>query len=106
MDAGDTKLYFFPDYLFVLQNQRYGAIAYHSLSAHWLTERFIEDSSVPHDANIVGYAWQYVRKDGGPDRRFNNNRRLPIASYGLLVLNSTSGLTSICNVPTKSVRGK
>ena len=92
IDAGNIKLYCFPDYLFVLQNERYGAIPYESLTAHCSVDRFIEDSSVPSDANIVGHTWQYVREDGGPDRRFNNNRQLPIALYGLLVLKSSSGL--------------
>ena len=45
MDVGGTKLYFFPDYLFVLQNERYGAVPYDSLTAHSSTDRFIEDSS-------------------------------------------------------------
>ena len=32
------------------------------------------------------YTWQYANKSGGPDRRFNNNRQLPICLYGILSL--------------------
>src|SRR4029453_11543759 len=56
------------------------------------TSRFIEDGSLPHDSVVVGYTWQFVRRDGGPDRRFNNNRELPIAAYGFLELTSATGL--------------
>jgi len=30
---------------------------------------------------VIGYTWQYVNKDGGPDRWFANNPQIPIASY-------------------------
>ena len=92
IDAGETRLFFFPDYLFVLQDGRYGAVPYESLTAQFALTRFVEDSFVPKDASIVDYVWQYVRKDGGPDRRFSNNRQRPVAMYGVLVLTSSSGL--------------
>lgn len=40
----------------------------------------------------VGKTWQYVNKNGGPDRRFANNPVLPIMMYGNLELTSASGL--------------
>ena len=36
--------------------------------------------------------WQYVNKNGGPDRRFNNNRQLPIMLYGEVELTTPTGL--------------
>jgi hypothetical protein len=92
IDLGSTILYFLPDFLLVLQNGRYGGIGYESLAADFSSTRFIEDSYAPGDATIVDHTWQYVRKDGGPDRRFNNNRQLPIVMYGVLILTSASGL--------------
>jgi DnaJ-like protein len=54
--------------------------------------RFIEDDPVPADATIVDRTWRYDNKNGGPDRRFNNNVQLPVAQYGVLVLTSSRGL--------------
>ena len=54
--------------------------------------QFIEDGSVPQDSKVVDYTWRYVRKDGGPDRRFSNNRQLPIAQYGYIEFTSQTGL--------------
>jgi hypothetical protein len=45
---------------------------------------FRESDSVPADATQVGSTWQYVNKNGSPDRRFANNRQLPIVRYSEL----------------------
>jgi hypothetical protein len=36
-----------------------------------------------------------VKKNGGPDRRFTNNRQFPVMRYGLLALASSSGLKAL-----------
>lgn len=92
IDTGKLKLFFFPDQVFVFQNGRYGAVSYDALSIEGFAIRFIEEEAVPEDGHVLDYTWKYVRKDGGPDRRFSNNRRLPIMRYGFLKLTSQSGL--------------
>lgn len=57
--------------------------------------RFIESGMVPKDAEIIDYTWKYVNKNGGPDKRFNDNRRLPICRYGELVFKTEDGI-NIC----------
>ncbi|MGI8655587.1 MAG: DUF4236 domain-containing protein [Pyrinomonadaceae bacterium] len=88
----DSELYFMPDYVLVRQRNQYGAVSYASLNFSFVPTRFIEDGGVPRDARVVDHTWQYVNKNGGPDRRFSNNRQLPIAQYGLLELQSGTGL--------------
>lgn len=45
--------------------------------------RFIEEETPPADAAVVDQTWRQVNRKGGPDRRFNNNRELPIGRlYG------------------------
>src|SRR5262249_28138346 len=56
------------------------------------TTRFIESDGAPTDAHVVDETWRYVNRNGGPDRRFSNNRRLPICVYGQIDLKSKSGL--------------
>lgn len=48
---------------------------------------FRESGPIPPDATQVGITWQYVNKNGGPDRRFANNRQLPILRYSELRFN-------------------
>lgn len=90
--AKTIQLMFFPDYLFVLQDKKYGTVAYEALNIAVEPTRFIEDDVAPSDAAIVGYKWKFPRKDGGPDRRFANNRQLPVALYGHLTIWSGTGL--------------
>jgi hypothetical protein len=86
------QLFFLPDHVYVFQGKRYGAVSYQVLQVHASSTRFIEDDGVPRDSTVVGHSWQYVRKDGGPDRRFRNNRQIPIAQYGYITLSSQSGM--------------
>jgi len=87
-----VRLFFLPDQVFVFQNRKYGAISYASLQVYASPTRFIEEESVPRDSQIVDYTWRYVRKDGGPDMRFRDNRQIPIALYGYIELSSPTGL--------------
>lgn len=98
MTLSDLTLYFLPDYIFVRQRGKYGAISYNSLRVTFSPTRFIEDQGVPPDAQVVDYTWRFVNKRGGPDRRFSNNYQLPIVQYGFLQLQSSSGLNIHLNV--------
>lgn len=90
--AGSQTLYFFPDRLLVYDRTRVGSVAYSELQVATRTVQFIETDRVPNDSQRFGTTWRYVNKKGGPDRRFKDNRELPILLYGELRLTSTTGL--------------
>lgn|GEM_PF-646116 len=92
LKLNDSTLFFMPDFVFIRQNNRYGAVSYDALNVSFSPTRFIEDAGVPQDAQVVGSTWLYVNKNGGPDRRFNNNQQIPIAQYGFLEIKSSTGL--------------
>ncbi|MFM0031852.1 DUF4236 domain-containing protein [Paraburkholderia madseniana] len=95
VDAGSNTLYFCPDRLFVVTGRNVAAVGYSELSMHVATTQFIEEDTVPHDATVIGHTWQYVNKSGGPDRRFKNNRQLPIVRYDQLEVRSASGIAEV-----------
>lgn len=99
--ARRDTLYLLPDRLLIYDSSGVGAVPYMDLRAQSATTRFIETEQVPGDSVQVGTTWRYVAKNGGPDRRFNNNRQLPIMSYGELKLSSGSGLNEQfqCSAP-------
>ena len=80
--SGKETLLFLPDKLFVLQGNKVGALSYVNVTTSVHGQRFIERDSVPKDATVVDYTWQYVNKSGGPDKRFQNNKKIPICLYG------------------------
>jgi hypothetical protein len=92
LDLGRMRFYFMPDLILCWDHGTFGAVSYDDFRVEQGSTRFIEDGYVPSDAAVVGQTWRYVRRDGGPDRRFNNNRQLPIAQYGTLALQSSRGL--------------
>ena len=92
------SLWFMPDFLLLHQDGRYAAVRYNDLNIEFYPTRFIENENVPSDAEIVGSTWQYVNKRGGPDKRFNNNRQIPIVEYGEIKISSSSGLNIIIHI--------
>jgi hypothetical protein len=90
-----STLYFFPDRLLVYSGAHVGAVSYDKLTAVASTTRFIEYDGVPSDSKVVDRTWKFVNKSGGPDRRFKDNRELPICAYGELALKSASGVNEL-----------
>jgi hypothetical protein len=78
------SVHLLPDQVLLRTGKRFAAWRYSDLAVRLATTRFIEEQAVPGDAQKVGETWKYVNKSGGPDRRFNNNRVLPIMSYAEL----------------------
>ena len=103
IDCGNLKLYFLPDRLFLLQHGRYAAVPYDTISVSAGTTRFTEDPTAPRDAEVVAYTWRYVNKGGGPDKRFINNRQLPICLYAVSQIESPAGLKLILYVSNRTV---
>lgn len=90
--CGRDALLFLPDRLLVRSGRSWSDVAYSQLRISMNPTRFIESGRVPRDSSQVGITWQYVNVKGGPDRRFKNNRQLPIMLYGKLELWSATGL--------------
>ena len=93
--AGRQTLYFFPDRLLVYAPEGVGAVSYDGLEISWGESRFIESGGVPADARVIDRTWRYVNKSGGPDKRFKDNREIPIALYGVVQIGSASGLKEV-----------
>ena len=68
------------------------ACSYDNLNICTGTTIFIESDSVPKDATVVRYTWQFVNKDGSADRRYATNRQLPECRYGYITLKAGNQL--------------
>jgi len=90
--AGDAQLFFFPDRLLVMGAAELVAIDYAGIRVEVQESQFIETETVPSDARVAGHTWQYVNKDGSPDKRFSNNRQLPVCAYEQVGFFSSGGL--------------
>ncbi|MBS0528507.1 MAG: DUF4236 domain-containing protein, partial [Proteobacteria bacterium] len=88
LNLGSNEVYLLPDAVLTEAGGSIAALNYHELKVLNSRVKFIEEDSVPSDTPIIGQTWRYLNKKGGPDLRFNNNRQLPICSYGELTLRS------------------
>jgi hypothetical protein len=95
VNGKDRSVYFLPDRVVVRHGNQYADLPYAAVRAHMQPQRFIESDAPPTDTQCVGTTWQYANKSGGPDRRFKNNRQLPIMLYGRLTLTTPQGLLMV-----------
>jgi hypothetical protein len=93
--VGRQTLHFFPDRVLVYDTEGVGGVHFNQLKIRVAPTRFVEDSAAPHDATVVGKTWRFVNKSGGPDRRFNNNRELPVCLYDEMSISSATGLNEV-----------
>lgn len=92
--SGKETLLFMPDKLFIIQGSKVGALNYFDVTTTVNAQRFIEDEAVPRDAKVIDYTWQYVNKSGEPDKRFQNNKKLPVCLYGKMEVRSDNGVNT------------
>lgn len=93
--VGRQTLHFFPDRVLVYDQNGVGAVGYQELRIDVGATRFIESESVPRDAEVVDRTWKYVNKSGGPDKRFKDNKELPVCRYEEITRTSQSGLNEV-----------
>gem|GEM_PF-1625780 len=86
VEAQTTRVFFLPDKMLTVTGARVGALRYAELHVEDRQTRFSEGEAVPSDATRVATTWLYVNKSGAPDRRFKDNRQLPILLYSHLRL--------------------
>lgn len=95
LHVGRQIMYFLPDVVLMQDGNRVGAISYGDLSVRWQNSNFIEEGPVPSDAVVIGQTWKHPNKNGGPDRRFKDNRQIPICRYEVMHLTSPSGVNEL-----------
>ena len=80
-----------PDKVCVIRVRKVGLVSYKDFNISVSSTNFREGETVPRDARVVGSTWQFVNKNGIPDRRYKNNKQIPICLYGTVHLRSSAG---------------
>ncbi len=92
-NANGGDLYIYPGFVLMLTHQKQlGLIDLSDVSIEFRQQQFLEEEDVPSDTTVIDHTWKRINKDGSPDRRFSDNRQLPVVRYGELHLTSPSGL--------------
>lgn len=90
-NGGDLFLY--PGFvLYRAAKHAFSVIDFHEITLTATLVNFVEHGIVPSDSQIVGQTWAKANKDGSRDRRFVNNRPVPLVRYTELSVTSEGGL--------------
>lgn len=81
-NGGDV--YIFPGFLLIENESRFAVVSISDVELDFSRTRFAETENVPADSKVEGNTWRYANKNGGPDRRFNDNHPIPWAIYGVI----------------------
>jgi len=92
---GSSILFLLPDGFVLRAGERYEMLG-KILDVNASTTSFREEEVAPRDGEVIGKTWRYVNKSGGPDRRFNDNRQIPIYRYGQLEIGCGSWRIRLC----------
>ncbi|WP_192822745.1 SH3 domain-containing protein [Rufibacter sp. LB8] len=91
----NTDMFFFPERLLLRRGKNFASVFYKNLEVEGYPVRFIEDEGVPSDAVVVDQTWKYTNKSGGADKRFRDNRQLPICKYSEYHFKSGAGINEV-----------
>lgn len=91
----DKKIYFFPDKLWIDNGKEIATVEYKDVNIEVSNLNFVEKDYRPKDARVVEMTWLYVNKEGGPDKRFSPNPKVPVMRYTQIHLYNENGLNEI-----------
>ena len=79
--ANNQFFYFFPDNIINYKSKKLISISYSDITLAVDYSSFIENWRAPSDSTVIGFTWLHVNRDGSPDKRFKDNRKMPRVLY-------------------------
>lgn len=84
--AGPYSLFFMPEGVWVSNRRKWSTASYGHVRTRVSTIETRERYAVPRDARVIRHVWEKVNRDGSRDKRFKENRQIPICEYAHLDL--------------------
>lgn len=85
------KILFLPDIIAIRQQSGWAGVPYEEIEVT-VQDAPTEEIAVPEDAKILSERWLHAKKDGGQDKRYENNYLIYNCQYEELILSSERGL--------------
>ena len=78
-----ANIYVYPGFLVMFDSEKnFGILELKKIDILFNETNFIESEQRPLDSEIVKYVWEKANKNGSRDKRFADNRQLPVMKYG------------------------
>ncbi|NLJ95949.1 MAG: hypothetical protein GX321_02250 [Clostridiales bacterium] len=88
---GKITLVILPHYYIITNKSEVGIIVTSNIMITTKPCPYAELDDVPEDTEVIYSRWQYVNKDSSKDKRYKDNKKIPICNYGLIHLKSDKG---------------
>lgn len=92
---GRATAFFYPGFILVVSTggADFALIDMTELEIAYSRTEFTETEAVPSDATMVRKVWAKSNKNGTRDRRFKDNRELPVMIYGGIAMKARGGMS-------------
>lgn len=105
-NSNGATIRIYPTFLLVGESINHSAlIDFRDAQFEVIGTRFIADTQPPSDAVVVDHTWEKVNKNGTRDRRFVDNRQIPVVDYLKIRLTAKTGLNEAWMV-SRSAAGR
>ena len=93
LNRNGADIYMYPGFFVMFESpSRMGILDITELEVEYEATRFVETDAIPPDSLQVGEVWEKSNKDGSRDKRYAENRQLPVIEYGEITFRSGSGI--------------
>lgn len=93
VNANGADIYIYPGFFVMFENpSRLGILELSELKVSFERTGFLETEFVPSDSKQLSGVWERSNKDGSRDKRFADNRQLPVMEYGEITFRSDTGI--------------
>ena len=94
VQKGKATAYFYPGFVLVVDAAKsdFAIVDLKDLDVRHSESHFTETEVVPSDSEMIGKTWAKSNKNGTRDKRFRDNRELPVMRYGTMSLSAGGGL--------------
>ena len=82
-----ADIYIYPGFLVMFNSEEnFGILELNKIDILFSETNFIESEQRPIDSEIIKYVWEKANKNGSRDKRFADNRQLPVMKYAEITL--------------------
>lgn len=91
---GRATAFFYPGFILVVSvdGTDFALIDLKELEISYSRTNFTETDAIPSDAAMVRKVWAKSNKNGTRDKRFRDNRELPVMAYGEIAMKAGGGM--------------
>lgn len=93
LNANGADIFIYPGFFVMYENpSRLGILELADLRVAFERTGFLETETVPQDSKQLSEVWERSNKDGSRDKRYADNRQLPVMEYGEITFTSDTGI--------------